>query len=196
MATELKAALPAGPATSVAGELEAAPGPFDSLPTRRIALEQVVVMTPLYWSPKRGTTVSTPKFSAGLTTLDDTFLYLRDENSQDLKDNVIQVGGIFETKEDAILFQAAVDVINEDSTINMEPDLAPLVELLPEDDSYEAVRDTCRLLLRGVGAVFGPMSSVSGEHVSDVCNSLNVPHLETRWDPAQEAYDDSLNLVP
>ncbi|KAH7947780.1 hypothetical protein HPB52_015797 [Rhipicephalus sanguineus] len=78
----------------------------------------------------------------------------------------------------------------------MEPDLVPLVELLPEDDSYEAVRDTCRLLLRGVGAVFGPMSSVSGEHVSDVCNSLNVPHLETRWDPAQEAYDDSLNLFP
>ncbi|XP_037520935.1 glutamate receptor ionotropic, kainate 1 [Rhipicephalus sanguineus] len=143
-----------------------------------------------------GTTVAAPKFGAGLTTFDDTFLYLQDENSQDLKDNVIQVGGLFETKEDAILFQAAVDVINEDSSINMEPDLVPLVELLPEDDSYEAVRDTCRLLLRGVGAVFGPMSSVSGEHVSDVCNSLNVPHLETRWDPAQEAYDDSLNLFP
>ncbi|KAK8767268.1 hypothetical protein V5799_005943 [Amblyomma americanum] len=78
----------------------------------------------------------------------------------------------------------------------MEPDLLPLVELLPEDDSYEAVRDTCRLLQRGVGAVFGPMSSVSSEHVSDVCNSLNVPHLETRWDPAQEQYDDSLNLFP
>lgn len=143
-----------------------------------------------------GMTVAAPTFSAGLTTLDDAFLYLRDEDSQDLKDNVIQVGGLFETKEDAILFQAAIDVVNEDSTINMEPDLVPLVELLPEDDSYEAVRDTCRLLLRGVGAVFGPMSSVSGEHVSDVCNSLNVPHLETRWDPAQEAYDDSLNLFP
>ncbi|XP_037578105.1 glutamate receptor ionotropic, kainate 2 [Dermacentor silvarum] len=143
-----------------------------------------------------GTTVVEDTFGAGLTTLDDTFLYLRDANSEDLKDNVIQVGGLFETKEDAILFQAAVDVVNEDSSINMEPDLLPLVELLPEDDSYEAVRDTCRLLLRGVGAVFGPMSSMSGEHVSDVCNSLNVPHVETRWDPAQEAYDDSLNLFP
>ncbi|XP_065293844.1 glutamate receptor ionotropic, kainate 2-like [Dermacentor albipictus] len=143
-----------------------------------------------------GTTVGAATFGAGLTTLDDTFLYLRDANSEDLKDNVIQVGALFETKEDAILFQAAVDVVNEDSSINMEPDLLPLVELLPEDDCYEAVRDTCRLLLRGVGAVFGPMSSVSSEHVSDVCNSLNVPHLETRWDPAQEAYDDSLNLFP
>lgn len=39
-----------------------------------------------------GTTVVEDTFGAGLTTLDDTFLYLRDANSEDLKDNVIQVG--------------------------------------------------------------------------------------------------------
>lgn len=147
--------------------------------------------TPATWAE----TTTVGPFGIGLTS-DDTFLILRDANSEDLQDNVIQVGGLFETKEDAIMFQAAVDLVNEDSSINMEPNLLPLVELLPEDNSYEAVRDTCRLLSKGVGAVFGPMSTVSSEHVSDVCNSLNVAHLETRWDAEAEMADDSINLYP
>lgn len=40
------------------------------------------------------------------------------------------------------------------------------------------------------------MSRVSSVHVSSVCDSLNVPHLETRWDHSMEAADDSINLFP
>ncbi|EEC19130.1 EAA5, putative, partial [Ixodes scapularis] len=95
-----------------------------------------------------------------------------------------------------VVFQAAIDIVNEDSSVNLEPDILPVVDILPEDDSYEAVRDACRLLEQGVAAIFGPMSGVSSVHVSSVCDSLNVPHLETRWDPFMEDSDDSINIFP
>lgn len=47
-----------------------------------------------------------------------------------------------------------------------------------------------------MAAIFGPMSGVSSVHVSSVCDSLNVPHLETRWDPFMEDSDDSINIFP
>ncbi|KAM7306640.1 glutamate receptor ionotropic, kainate 2 [Ixodes scapularis] len=123
-------------------------------------------------------------------------LELRDPDAGDLKDDVIRVGGLFESKLYQVVFQAAIDIVNEDSSVNLEPDILPVVDILPEDDSYEAVRDACRLLEQGVAAIFGPMSGVSSVHVSSVCDSLNVPHLETRWDPFMEDSDDSINIFP
>lgn len=128
-----------------------------------------------------------------LSTWDGT---LRDPDAGDLKDDGIRVGGLFESKDYEVVFKAATNIVNEDAGINLEPDLVPLTEILPEDDSFEAVRDACSLLGKGAAAIFGPMSRVSSVHVSSVCDSLNVPHLETRWDHSMEAADDSINLFP
>lgn len=125
-----------------------------------------------------------------------TDLELMDPDAGDLKDDVIRVGGLFESKLYQVVFQAAIDIVNEDSSVNLEPDISPIVDIVPEDDSYEAVRDACRLLEKGAAAIFGPMSGVSSVHVSSVCDSLNVPHLETRWDSYMEASDDSINIFP
>ncbi|XP_064489283.1 glutamate receptor ionotropic, kainate 2-like [Ornithodoros turicata] len=119
-----------------------------------------------------------------------------DPDSKDLKDQVLAVGGLFESVKNQLVFHAAVDVVNSDSSINLLQDLEPITEIVTDDDSYEAIRDACRLLGVGVAAVFGPMSSVSSEHVSSLCDTLNVTHLETHWDAYMEDNDDSFNLYP
>ena len=54
----------------------------------------------------------------------------------------------------------------------------------------------CRQVKDGVAAIFGPMSMYSAVHVQSVCDSLGIPHVETRWDlsPVEDVY--SINLFP
>ncbi len=65
----------------------------------------------------------------------------------------------------------------------------------------------CKALTSGVAALFGPRSSGTSSHVQSICDSLEVPHVETRWDykggPGASAtpgprtgVDYSLNLHP
>ena len=54
----------------------------------------------------------------------------------------------------------------------------------------------CKALDSGVAALFGPQSSVTASHVQSICDTLEVPHVETRWDYRVEREDYSLNLYP
>ena len=52
------------------------------------------------------------------------------------------------------------------------------------------------MLRTGVASIFGPKSEKSANHVQAICDALEVPHIETRWDfkNTRDAY--SLNLYP
>ena len=52
------------------------------------------------------------------------------------------------------------------------------------------------MLRLGVAAIFGPQSEKTANHVQSICDALEVPHIETRWDfkLTRDAY--SLNLYP
>ena len=53
------------------------------------------------------------------------------------------------------------------------------------------------MLREGIAGMFGPMSSLSAAHVQSICDSLNIPHIETRWDYKEEDSDSfSINLHP
>jgi hypothetical protein len=55
----------------------------------------------------------------------------------------------------------------------------------------------CYMLREGIAGMFGPMSSLSAAHVQSISDSLNVPHIETRWDFRDEDDDlFSINLHP
>ena len=40
----------------------------------------------------------------------------------------------------------------------------------------------CHLLRSGVAAIFGPQSGQTSAHVQSICDAMEVPHVETRWD--------------
>ena len=56
----------------------------------------------------------------------------------------------------------------------------------------------CHTLSQGVAALFGPTSPFTAHHVQSICDSKEIPHIETRWDyragNMREQY--SINLVP
>lgn len=55
----------------------------------------------------------------------------------------------------------------------------------------------CGLLRSGVAAIFGPLSSPTSIHVQSICDALEIPHMETRWDFQLQSSDDlSMNLYP
>lgn len=61
---------------------------------------------------------------------------------------------------------------------------------------FPPVLPVCSLLTSGVAAIFGPQSGQTSAHVQSICDALEVPHIENRWDfrLTPDAY--SINLYP
>lgn len=54
----------------------------------------------------------------------------------------------------------------------------------------------CHLLQSGVAAIFGPQSGQTASHVQSICDTMEVPHLETRWDFRIRRESCLVNLYP
>lgn len=84
----------------------------------------------------------------------------------------------------------------------MDPTVLPQSRLLAQsdklskDDSFRATKKVCNLLSMGVAGIFGPLSDVTSMHVQSICDALDVPHVETRWDFQLQRDDLSINLFP
>ena len=54
----------------------------------------------------------------------------------------------------------------------------------------------CHLLRSGVAALFGPQSGTTSSHVQSICDAMEIPHIETRWDYRLRRDEYSVNLYP
>lgn len=54
----------------------------------------------------------------------------------------------------------------------------------------------CHLLRMGVSAIFGPQSNTISSHVQSICDSMEIPHLEMRWDYRIRRENCLVNLYP
>lgn len=54
----------------------------------------------------------------------------------------------------------------------------------------------CGLLREGVVAIFDAIHGGISTHVQSICDALDIPHLETRWDSQFQRDDFSINLYP
>lgn len=96
----------------------------------------------------------------------------------------IRIGGLFEETNSVkeIAFKYAVDYVNRNREILPATMLTAQIERLPKHDSFYASKRVCSALKLGVAAMFGPTSSLTAHHVQSICDTKEVPHLETRWD--------------
>lgn len=53
----------------------------------------------------------------------------------------------------------------------------------------------CELLELGVAGIFGPQNKVTAEHVQSMCDTMEMPHIYTRWEPSQ-VRGRGINLYP
>ncbi|XP_061608224.1 glutamate receptor ionotropic, kainate 1-like isoform X2 [Phyllopteryx taeniolatus] len=117
---------------------------------------------------------------------------------------VLRIGGILETRErelvslDELAFKFAVNNINRNKTLMPNVTLTYDIQRINPKDGFEASRRVCDQLSLGVVAVFGPSHSSSVSAVQSICNTLEVPHIQTRWKhPSVDNRDTFfINLYP
>uniref|UniRef100_A0A8D8RHD6 Glutamate receptor 1 n=1 Tax=Cacopsylla melanoneura TaxID=428564 RepID=A0A8D8RHD6_9HEMI len=138
----------------------------------------------------------------GLLIMGDTFIFsiilLCFTRETSTLPDVIRIGGLFHPsdskQEQAFLF--AVDRINADKYIIPKSKISAQVEEITPHDSFHASKRVCHLLRTGVAAVFGPQSGQTASHVQAICDTMEIPHLETRWDYRLRRESCLVNLYP
>ncbi|XP_025016477.1 glutamate receptor ionotropic, kainate 2 isoform X1 [Tetranychus urticae] len=112
--------------------------------------------------------------------------------------SVLRIGGLFSDgeEEQELVFKYAVDRINSDTTILPRSALVAQVEHFGSEDSFRADKKVCGLLHAGVAAILGPLSDSTSMHVQSICDALEIPHIETRWDISSHREELSINLYP
>lgn len=108
------------------------------------------------------------------------------------------LGGLFHPKDDhqEIAFRYAVEKINSDGSILPKSRLSAQIEKISPQDSFHASKRVCYLLRSGVAAIFGPQSPQTASHVQSICDTMEIPHLETRWDFRLRRESCLVNLYP
>ncbi|XP_069184022.1 glutamate receptor ionotropic, kainate 2 isoform X2 [Procambarus clarkii] len=111
---------------------------------------------------------------------------------------VITIGGLFDMGDEKqeIAFRYAVDSVNHRERLLSPSELHTMIEHIPPFDSFHASKRVCDLVRSGVAAIFGPQSGQTSAHVQSICDALEIPHIETRWDFRLRRDDYSVNLYP
>nr|QGW50663.1 ionotropic receptor 21 [Propsilocerus akamusi] len=119
--------------------------------------------------------------------------------------DIIRIGGLFAplpnddhqtTDPQEIAFKYAVEKINADNKILPRSKLHAEIERIMPQDSFHASKRVCHLMKTGVAAIFGPQSSHTASHVQSICDTMEIPHLETRWDYRLRRESCLVNLYP
>nr|WHU27577.1 NMDA receptor 3 [Matsumurasca onukii] len=111
---------------------------------------------------------------------------------------VFRLGGLFESSEieKEKVFSYAVEGLNNNLENKAHNKFAPSIKRVPQYDSFKVSQAVCELLSEGVVGVFGPQSSDTTDHVQSVCDTMEVPHVEQRWDIRQRRGSCLVNLYP
>ncbi|XP_046399076.1 glutamate receptor ionotropic, kainate 2-like isoform X1 [Ischnura elegans] len=114
------------------------------------------------------------------------------------QNDYVQIGGIFgpDDHDLEVAFRYAVDRINMDRILFPHGGLKPLIEKVSPYDSFQTSKRVCNITQLGVAAIFGPSSRLTSNIVQSTCDTLEIPHLETRWDPKPHPRSCLINLHP
>ncbi|XP_013173427.1 PREDICTED: glutamate receptor ionotropic, kainate 2 isoform X2 [Papilio xuthus] len=112
--------------------------------------------------------------------------------------DTIRIGGLFHPEDDKqeVAFRYAVERVNADRAVLPRAKLLAQVETISPQDSFHASKRVCHLLRSGVAAIFGPQSAPAASHVQSICDTMELPHLETRWEYRTRRESCLVNLYP
>lgn len=106
-----------------------------------------------------------------------------------------------------VAFRYGVERVNGNRNVLPRAKLLASSDRLPASDSFTASKKICQLMRNGLAAVFGPSSDDTSDHVRSVCQTVRLPHVQSRWvahggAPLDDAADAAgvdgmaLNLYP
>uniref|UniRef100_A0A1A9WRS3 Glutamate receptor ionotropic, kainate 2 n=1 Tax=Glossina brevipalpis TaxID=37001 RepID=A0A1A9WRS3_9MUSC len=113
---------------------------------------------------------------------------------------IIQLGAIFTEDQRSSniesAFKYAVYRINKDKNILPNTQMIYDIKYAPRDDTFRTTKQVCRQLEHGVQVLFGPTDSILAGHIQSICESFDLPHIETRIDLDTTVKEFSINLYP
>ncbi|KAL9896314.1 glutamate receptor ionotropic, kainate 2 isoform 3-T4 [Glossina fuscipes fuscipes] len=113
---------------------------------------------------------------------------------------IIQLGAIFTEDQRSSniesAFKYAVYRINKDKNILPDTQLVYDIKYAPRDDTFRTTKQVCRQLEHGVQVLFGPTDPLLAGHIQSICESFDLPHIETRIDLDTTIKEFSINLYP
>ena len=111
--------------------------------------------------------------------------------------NVCVVGGLFLNTEEreAQVFQLTAEDISSNHSI-LRGQLVALPELIEPHNSLKVSQSVCSLLQLGIAGIFGPHAGTTSPQVQSICDTMDIPHIETSWDASQQRQDFLVNLHP
>lgn len=113
---------------------------------------------------------------------------------------VVRLGAIFTEDQRASkiesTFKYAIYRINKDKTMLPDTQIVYDIEYIPRDDTFRSTKKVCRQLETGVQAIFGPTDPLLATHIQSICESFDIPHIETRIDLDSNIKEFSINLYP
>ncbi|XP_076245602.1 glutamate receptor ionotropic, kainate 2 [Calliopsis andreniformis] len=110
----------------------------------------------------------------------------------------IHIGGLFDSGDEIQrTFETSVKTVNRERHEN--PEFAN-VFLVAESSQvntnpFEVSQQVCNLFEMGVVGIFGPQNKITAEHVQSMCDTMEIPHIYTRWEPLQ-VRGKGINLFP
>ena len=94
-------------------------------------------------------------------------------------------------------FRYAIERVNTNrNVLARNSKLTTTSERLPPNDSFTASKKVCQMFRNGVAAIFGPTSDDSCNHVQSMCQTVKIPHIQTRWNLMSTSSPLAINLHP
>ncbi|GLG96196.1 Glutamate [NMDA] receptor subunit 1 [Gryllus bimaculatus] len=107
----------------------------------------------------------------------------------------VPIGALFDdfkSQEETMFLHGVKNVSDTNNMFNIIPGTEPV-----RGDSQLLVSlEVCKLVSTGVWAVFGPQKSQGSSIVQSMCDTMDIPHVQTRFDAYQRRTDILVNLFP
>ncbi|XP_017778458.1 PREDICTED: glutamate receptor ionotropic, kainate 2-like isoform X2 [Nicrophorus vespilloides] len=99
----------------------------------------------------------------------------------------LKIGGVFDESDEheELAFSYAVNMVNSLHP-NANIKLVEKSRRVKLENTLEVSKAVCDLLDDGVVAIFGPSSQSSSPYVQSICDTKEIPHIETHWNTNQQ----------
>ncbi|KAK4475916.1 hypothetical protein MN116_001159 [Schistosoma mekongi] len=91
--------------------------------------------------------------------------------------------------------QAANEVLSQSGTLSSYQ-LEPIIQFVPKDNIFKATQQACKILDRGIIALYGPSSTSLAQALLSLANRFGLPYVETHWSMVQSKTTYAIHLHP
>ncbi|CAH8566410.1 unnamed protein product [Schistosoma turkestanicum] len=91
--------------------------------------------------------------------------------------------------------QAANEVLSQSGTLSSYQ-IEPIIQFVPKDNVFVATQQACKILDKGIIALYGPSSTSLSQALLSLANRFGLPYVETHWSMVPRKTTYAIHLHP